>query len=132
MRELNRQRIVGLARSLVRQPSVLGNEEGVARLVRGELEARGFEVEADRVGNVIGVVRGSSGPVFLFDAHMDTVDVSDESEWRYPPFEGRVEGDRLYGRGSSDMKGALAAMIEGLGSLTEVPVKGTLLLCASV
>jgi putative selenium metabolism hydrolase len=72
----------------------------------------GFDsVEADHYGSLIGRIRGGRpGPTVLLDAHIDTVSVEDETEWSYPPFAGEIAQDRLFGRGASDMKGALAAM----------------------
>lgn len=46
-----------------------------------------------------------------FIGHIDTVPVTDENEWTYPPFGAFVEGDELHGRGSADMKGGVTAMI---------------------
>ncbi|HHP51698.1 MAG TPA: M20/M25/M40 family metallo-hydrolase [Moorella mulderi] len=50
-------------------------------------------------------------PKVAFLGHLDTVPVEDEKEWRYPPFSAAVENGHMYGRGTVDMKGGLAAMI---------------------
>jgi putative selenium metabolism hydrolase len=46
-----------------------------------------------------------------FDAHIDTVEVGDESQWELDPFSGLIEGGFVHGRGASDQKGGAAAMI---------------------
>src|SRR5262249_30078061 len=70
------------------------------------------DVWIDRVGNVIGVVRGTkSGPSVQFNAHLDHVDVGDPHLWPYPPFDAVVKDDTLYGRGASDVKGAMATQV---------------------
>ena len=61
-------------------------------------------------GNVIGSV-GTGATTILFDGHMDTVDVIDEDRWTYPPFSGQIADGNMYGRGTVDMKGALAISI---------------------
>ena len=48
----------------------------------------------------------------LFDAHMDTVGVTDPAAWSADPA-GELRDGRLYGRGSTDMKGPLAALVHG-------------------
>jgi putative selenium metabolism hydrolase len=51
------------------------------------------------------------GKVLLLDGHIDTVPVPDESKWTHKPFGGEIEDGRIYGRGTSDMKGAVSAMM---------------------
>ena len=101
--------LVACARALVRIPSVLGHEEAMAIRVRDEMQQLAFDaIETDEAGNVIGVVNGATpGPTLLFDAHMDTVDVVPREVWAHDPFGAELVDGRIYGRGSSDMKGAL-------------------------
>ena len=109
--------LVACTRALVRIPSVLGHEEAMAIRVRDEMQKLAFDaIETDEAGNVIGVVNGAtSGPTLLFDAHMDTVDVVPREVWAHDPFGAELVDGRIYGRGSSDMKGALAAMLHAAG-----------------
>jgi len=100
------------ALDLVRTPSPSGEEGAVAALVCGELARLGYAVEVDALGNVIGTLDAGPGPCVLFDAHMDTVGVSDPGAWSADPA-GELRGGRLYGRGSLDMKGPLAALVHG-------------------
>ncbi|MER3436360.1 MAG: hypothetical protein C4346_01305 [Chloroflexota bacterium] len=66
----------------------------------------------DRAGNVIGVLRGrATGPSVQFNAHLDHVDVGDPALWPHPPYAAVIEGDTLFGRGASDVKGAMAAQV---------------------
>ena len=51
------------------------------------------------------------GPKILFDGHMDTVPVPDETAWDHDPFGAEIVDGKMYGRGTSDMKGALSAML---------------------
>lgn len=101
-----------LCRNLIRCPSVSGQEKAAASALREAMQELDFsEVSIDRYGNVIGTIEGSRpGPCVLLDGHIDTVPVPDESAWSVPPFEGELRDARIYGRGASDMKGAVAAM----------------------
>jgi len=112
----------------------LGNEGAVAGLVAEQMRAWSFDVvEIDRAGNVIGVVNGSSsGPTILLDAHMDTVGVFPAAAWSREPFGGQLANDRIFGRGSSDMKGALAAMVLGVAGVDRLKIKGRVVVSASV
>src|SRR5947209_5855711 len=102
-----RDRMADFTLRLVATQSPSGEEGAVAGLVADEMERLGYRVEVDAWGNVTGTI-GTSGPCVLIDSHMDTVGVTDESAWRYNPWGERV-GNRLYGRGTMDMKGPLAA-----------------------
>jgi putative selenium metabolism hydrolase len=126
--------LIDLACALVRLPSVLGEENKVAEHVSREMRRLQFDhVEIDEAGNVIGVIRGlHDGPTVLFDAHMDTVDVLPTDAWTHDPFSGELVDDRIYGRGSSDMKGALAAMIHAAAGLERSRLAGNVIVSASV
>ncbi len=95
----------------------------VARRVEEEMRSLGFDrVWSDECGNVVGIVEGAApGPTVLFDAHTDTVGVSPGVPWDRDPHSGDVADGALHGRGSADMKGALAAMRTTTASANAVP-----------
>lgn len=103
--------VIGLAQTLVAQQSYSGHEEGVAGKLQEYLKCSGFdEVIVDSYGNVIGRIIGKRpGKKVLFDGHIDTVPVANPAAWHHDPFKGEIVDGRLYGRGTSDMKGAVAA-----------------------
>jgi acetylornithine deacetylase len=85
-------------------------EAAVARFVAEWCERAGLETTLSELApgrsNVVAVALGSGGGrSLMLNAHMDTVGVAGMSD----PFEPRLDGDRLYGRGAGDMKGSLAA-----------------------
>ena len=118
------EELIDFTQRLVRLPTV--NPPGehyldAARLIGDQLETLGFEVdylspdpseypsEHPRV-NVVGLRRGLAGGTTVhLNGHFDVVPAGDG--WTRDPFSGQVENGRLYGRGSSDMKGGLAAAI---------------------
>lgn len=107
-------------RHLVQTPSLSGQESAVARITAAEMHRLGFEsVHTDRIGNVIGRYGQPGGPILLLNAHMDTVDTGDPSAWTHDPFGAEIIEQQLYGRGSVDMKGPLAAMLYGVSILIE-------------
>lgn len=112
------------ARRLVRTPSMPGEEAAMARAVAREMTDLGYDdVEQDGAGNVIGTIRGGGGPVLMLNGHMDHVSPGEEKAWkRGGPFSGAIEGGRLWGRGATDMKGALAMMVHAGGALKRAGV----------
>ena len=87
-------------------------EAGVAARAADEMRAIGLDVEITEVSpgrpNVVGVMEGSRpGPSLMFCGHLDTVGVAGMKA----PFDPAEREGRIYGRGSQDMKGGLAAMI---------------------
>jgi putative selenium metabolism hydrolase len=116
------------ALELVGIPSPSGAEAAVAERVRVELERLGYAVEVDRLGNVVGALDRGGGPCVLFDAHMDTVGVTDPAAWSADPAGERRDG-RLYGRGAMDMKGPLAAVVHGA---VAAEAAGRVVVCASI
>jgi putative selenium metabolism hydrolase len=109
---LRRDALETFALDLVRTPSPSGAEGAVAARVEAELRQLGYAVEVDALGNVIGTLDAGPGPCVLFDAHMDTVGVTDPAAWTTDPT-GELRDGRLYGRGAMDMKGPLAALVHG-------------------
>lgn len=107
------EEVIKLCQTLVKAKSYSGEEEHVANQVIAFLNEKGFdEIMVDEYGNVIGKVKGKQpGRKILFDGHIDTVPVGNETDWTYPPFEAELHNGRIYGRGTSDMKGAVAAFL---------------------
>jgi putative selenium metabolism hydrolase len=103
--------IIDLARQLVRIQSYSSREGPIIRFLEQKMIELGFDsVEVDGLGNLLGTV-GEGSKSILFDAHVDTVEVPDEQDWEFPPFEGVVANGRLHGRGSVDMKSSVAASL---------------------
>lgn len=103
---------IELCRDLIRCQSISGQEGDAAATLVKEMKNLGFDsVSTDKYGNVIGIIEGTKpGPCVLLDGHIDTVPVPDDSVWSVPPFDALIKEDKIYGRGASDMKGAVAAM----------------------
>lgn len=116
---IDQDKCVTFLQRLIQTPSLPGREAAIADLVLNEMRTLGFdEAFSDRVGNVIGIIRGrGSGPGIMLNSHLDHVDVGDESRWRYPPFGGEIHDRRVWGRGAVDIKGPLAAQVYGAASL---------------
>ncbi len=112
MEKAREEQVVALCRELIQQKSYSGEEDGVVKVLSARMKEMGFDqVTVDKYGNIIGCIKGNrSGKKILFDGHIDTVPVTEEKEWEYPPFAAEIHDGKIYGRGTSDMKGAVAAM----------------------
>lgn len=90
-----------------------GETRELADWLASEFAALGYDVERFHVDpakpNLVATVPGERGYTLLFNGHLDTVPFSPD-EWDHDPL-GEREGDRLYGRGATDMKGAIGAML---------------------
>ena len=119
---------------LVRRESLSGQEKAVADLVEREMVMLGYdEILRDELGSVVGVIHGTQpGPRVLFDAHMDVVPVSSPEKWRFGPYSGERDAERIWGRGSTDIKGSLAAALVAIGALPRQRVAGSVIMSASV
>ena len=73
------QTVVRLCQELVKQRSYSGEEQGVVKVLKENMEQMGFDsVTVDKYGNIIGCMKGNRpGPKILFDGHIDTVPVQD-------------------------------------------------------
>jgi len=108
--------VISLTRELIAFNSVNppGNEAEIALFLASLLSGHGFKVSTPEFGeNRLHLIAekgiSASMPPIVFSGHLDTVPLG-KREWKQHPFGGQVIGDRLFGRGSSDMKSGVAAM----------------------
>ena len=114
-----------LARALIRCPSVTPVDAGALGVLEGALGPLGFacrrmpyaEAGTPDVDNLYARL-GSAAPHFCFAGHTDVVPVGDRAGWTVDPFAAEVRDGRLYGRGASDMKGAIAAFVAACARFT--------------
>lgn len=108
---------VELARDLIRIDTCDHGELAAARSIAGRLEAAGMQVLidgfADNRANLVATTRADSIHQLMLSGHLDTVPV-DGTMWSDDPLGGACRGGRLYGRGASDMKSGVAAMVVAL------------------
>ncbi len=122
--EQDRDWLIDLTQRLVRIPSVnpkfesdpaINREADVQSVIEDEIGKLGFATEKwDALPgrpNVVGNLAGSESRSLILCGHIDVVPVGDSSRWAVDPFGAEVKGGRLYGRGSIDMKGGVAACI---------------------
>lgn len=110
-----------LCSELIRAKSYSGEEREAVSVLEKAMRELGYdEITVDDYGNIIGCIHGSRpGPRILFDGHIDTVPVQEPERWSFDPFGGEIREDRVCGRGASDMKGAVAAMVCAVASYAE-------------
>lgn len=112
-----------LAQQLIARASVTPEDGGCLDLITTELQPHGFACERIDSGPEQFFVRnlwalrqgsqGAQGATIVFAGHVDVVPPGPAEQWTSAPFDPVVHDGKLYGRGASDMKGPLAAMIVG-------------------
>ena len=125
--------LISLTQDLIRIPTVnppgefysdcveyLNKRFKLKRFETQIIRAKGTPGDTDQYPrqNIIAHISNGTGPCVHFNSHIDVVAVG--SGWTQPPFEGKIIGDRIYGRGSCDMKGGLAASIIAVEAYLEV------------
>ncbi len=137
-----RGELVELTQALVRERSLLGDEEGAQRLIAGRLSDLGFQVRrieiAPPAGDsdpswgyppssydgrtcVAGRIDGAgAGRSLHLSGHVDVVPVESASQWEHDPWSGELASGRLWGRGAGDMKAGLAAYLIGAAAFLDV------------
>ena len=110
---MNRSDTLELSLQLLRQPSVTPVDHNCQNIMADRLSAIGFNIENMRFEDVdnLWARRGTSSPVFCFAGHTDVVPTGHLDAWQSDPFLPEIRDGKLYGRGSADMKTALAAMV---------------------
>lgn len=105
--------VLALTEDLIRRPSVTPLDEGCQQLMADRLAALGFTIESMFFEDTLNLWarRGQGKPLFCFAGHTDVVPTGPLDKWSSPPFEPTIRDGKLYGRGTADMKGSLAAMV---------------------
>jgi acetylornithine deacetylase len=133
---LDRASVLETLQLLISTPSVNpdlapgegSGEAAIAAVIRDWFSARGIkswlEDAAPGRPNAIAQIGTGASPSLVFCAHIDTVSTAGMT---IPPFEPRVEGNRVYGRGSYDMKGGAAAILCAVAQLAKENLNGTVM-----
>lgn len=98
-------------REMIAIPSESCQEARVIQRVQDEMQAVGFDrIDVDPMGNILGYI-GKGRHLIAMDAHVDTVGTGDPDQWKYDPYTGYEDDEIIVGRGASDQKGGMAAMV---------------------
>lgn len=136
---IDRARIVEMLTTLIRFNSVNppGNEAPVAEYLAGSMRRAGLQVElvplTEKRANVMARLPGrSAAPALMFCGHTDTVHPG-EVAWRHDPFAAETSNGRMFGRGTADMKGGVAAMVVAVEALAQagIPLAGDVIIAGT-
>ncbi len=115
--DANESRIHEIIRMIVEKPSVNppGDTREPAEVVASLLSSIGFSVElvkaTDRKINVVAEWNVGRPEAILFNGHLDTVPIGEQSLWNHDPYDAKVSEEWMYGRGVADDKGAVGCVI---------------------
>ena len=109
--ETEKENLFSLIQRLIQIKSYSGEEKEIVEFIVSKMKEFGFdEAYHDGFGNAVGKI--GNGPVkIMYDAHIDTVKVTETENWAHPPFDGVIENGKLYGRGAVDEKPAMAGFM---------------------
>lgn len=110
------EEVIKNCQALIQQKSYSGQEGEVVNAIKTMMQHYQFDdIHVDKYGNIVGGIVGNQpGKTLVLDGHIDTVPVNEE-KWSRNPYGGDIEDGKIYGRGTTDMKGAVAAMISAVG-----------------
>ncbi len=125
--QIDSQEVIDLTACLVRCNSVWDPKAGTGEAETAALVARwaakqGLAVDVEEVSPgrpnvIIRLTAGSSRRKLMFEAHTDVVTPGDRTRWQHDPFGAHIENGRMFGRGTNDTKGNLAAMLVAMAAL---------------
>lgn len=118
---------IKLTQQLVQCESITPEDGGCQKIIENRLTALGFNhtnLRFEDVDNLWSVTE-SDGPLFVFAGHTDVVPTGPMESWTHPPFGAEIHDGSIYGRGTSDMKGSIAAMVVAVERLfAKGPING--------
>lgn len=136
LNSINREEAISLLQDMIMIKTVNepGDEKPLAEYIKNKLDEYGIAGEVDifanNRANIVAKIKGKGErKSLLLNGHLDTVPPGD-AEWEHDPFSGEMVNGKIYGRGSADMKGGLAAMISAVKIVKELNwnLKGDLIL----
>ena len=104
--------VIKLSQELIKKASITPDDKGCQLLLADLLKKAGFSIEHKKfaeVDNLFAWHGNDTGMSLMFVGHTDVVPTGDESLWELPPFDAIIDDDHLHGRGTADMKSAVAA-----------------------
>ncbi|MGM8364057.1 peptidase [Virgibacillus sp. W0181] len=141
----NQEESIRLLQKLVQLPSTQGKEKEVQDFVAIKLSDLGFDVDLWELDgkelkkhpyfyssretfegspNVVGVLKGSGkGRSIILNGHVDVVPAGDVKQWEHGPYSGNISDGKLYGRGSTDMKGGNAALMIAMEAIRSLDIQ---------
>lgn len=141
----NKERGIQLLQEFVQARSTQGNEKNVQELVANELTRMGLEVDMWEMDgteikqnpyfassreefsgspNVVGVLKGSgNGRSIILNGHVDVVPEGDLDKWEEAPYSGKVFDGKMYGRGTTDMKGGNVALLLAIQAIQDLDIQ---------
>lgn len=150
--EEHTQQGVEFLQELIQAPSTEGHEEEAQKVIMCKMEELGLDIDVWEPDgetlskhpyfasprsqfkgspNVVGVWKGTGqGKSMILNSHIDVVPAGDLHQWDHSPWSGVVEGNRIYGRGSTDMKGGTVSNFLAVQCLKElgIPLKGDVII----
>ena len=136
---MDKQEKIKILQDVIQLETPNGNEEIVALYYKNLLEAHGIESQliqyADGRANLVAELKGQEdGKILAVSGHMDVVDAGNPDLWTYPPYGAEIHDGVMYGRGTTDMKAGLTALIIAMIELKESgqPFAGSVRLLACV
>lgn len=132
--EAQQEEIIKFTCELVKLPGGSGDESKTAEIIIRKMKDLAYdEITVDEYGSVLGILKGEKpGRTIIFDGHMDVVNIREPELWNHEPYSGDKAHGKIWGRGTADMKGALATMICAPAYLKRSDFSGTILVSASV
>ncbi|MEH7512484.1 peptidase [Gottfriedia acidiceleris] len=144
----NKNKAIELLQNLVREKSISGNEAGAQKIVTNYLQNLGLVIDrfepsieelnkssyfiSERTSfeespNIVAILKGTgNGRSIILNGHIDVVPEGEISSWERHPYSGEIVGNRLYGRGTTDMKGGNVAALFAIEAIKKcnIPLKG--------
>ena len=110
---MSNENVVEILSKLISCKSITPEDDGCQEFIELYLKNLGFETEIKKHDNVINLIAryGKESPVFAYAGHTDVVPTGDLDKWLTNPFELTEIDSKLYGRGTSDMKGSVACIL---------------------
>jgi succinyl-diaminopimelate desuccinylase len=112
---------IKLAQELIRIPSTSPDQSQTQKILTSRLIKLGFTIQENEFFGCYNFWArlGKKQPLLVFSGHSDVVPPGDLSKWSTSPFEASIRDKKIFGRGASDMKGSIAAMITAVESFIE-------------
>lgn len=141
----NKADYIKFLQSIIQEPTTTGDERGAQTLVAKRLKEYGLEVDVwdpdydelikskffnplrdnyEGSPNVVGVLKGKeNGRSLILNGHIDVVPAGDMSKWTQDPYGGEVVDGKLYGRGTTDMKGGNMSTLIALETVIDLGIE---------